>query len=85
MGDKLKEKEFEANRRRLEALARYVEARAKYLRATGWVAGPVAVPGAPVWWRSPYPDDEGREFREDNAAAHQELRDNDLPKYTAVA
>jgi hypothetical protein len=64
-----------SKRARLEALERFVAARAEYLRATGWTPLKPAAPGAPVWWRHPCSDDEQREYREDQAAEKQELRD----------
>ena len=63
---------------RMLALGSFIAAKAEYLCRTGWVPMSTLTPGAPIWWRTPYKDDEQRERREDDAVHHQEMKDNDL-------
>ncbi len=65
---------------RLHALSLFRAARSRYLSSTGWQSLGRATPSTPMFWKSPYLSDTGREFSSQSAADHQEMLDVDLSK-----
>ena len=63
---------------RFVAWSDYCVARDKYLEQAGWKPSAVEVSGALRWWVHPDLGDGQKEFREDQAALIQEIRDCEL-------